>query len=157
MAPARTCHLRVAGHNRVPLWLGVGREWRGWHLPLTICSSFLITHLSGPSWQRVDRVVGAAGPLRCRALPHPRPAAPLQGSPLLSAGCRCSCICGAYRTVLATCVASFSSCASSRYRAPHLHLLTLPRLCPTFPHYLTLAEWSPSCSVVFLWTLLFPF
>lgn len=157
MAPARTCHLRVAGHNRVPLWLGVGREWRGWLLPLTVCSSFLITHLSGPSRQRADRVVGAAGPLRCQALPHPRPAAPLQGSPLLSAGCRCSCICGAYRTVLATCVASFSSCASSRYRAPHLHLLTLPRLCPTFPHHPTLAEWSPSCSVVFLWTLLFPF
>lgn len=33
---------------------------------------------------------------------------------------------------------------------PHL---PLPKLCPTFPHHPTLAEWSPSCSVVFLLTL----
>ena len=123
--------------------------------PFPFCSTLLMAHSSGLSQQCVGQAVRVAGPLRCRALPRPRPAAPLQGSPLLSAVCRCSCICVAYRTALATCVASFSSCASSRYRPlpahrtphlphPHLPAVTslqmLPHLSPAFRS----SERSPS-------------
>lgn len=115
--------------------------------PLPCLLPSLMAPPSGLSQQCVGQAAGVAGPLRCRALPRPQPAAPLQGSPLLPAVCRCRCICVAYRTALATCVASFSSCASSRYRSlpapptPHptcpaptylLKLQVLPHLSPAF-------------------------
>lgn len=151
----------------MPLWLGVGPRVER-PLPFPFCSTLLMAHSSGLSQPSVGQAVRVAGPLRCRALPRPRPAAPLQGSPLLSAVCRCSCICVAYRTALATCVASFSSCASSRYRplsahpTPHLPHPQLPavtslcKCCPTFPQHFAPASGVPHCSVVLLQTHCLP-